>query len=182
MKATGKQMSKRRPARNPASAAALSESFHGRGVEEQIEVSEEVLEHDDLAALGVLLKIELKRGQVIEFSTDRGEETFLAANAEGSQLYCVGGDQSIELEPFDVDPTKEYIVLGHVKWVFYATDKQHLGRADKKTGPYKHKLGEESGHMPELIYDSLNQSLLFAGGRYYIPQDMDGGASSGIHD
>ncbi len=173
-------------------AKRFSEAFHGRGEQEIIDIVEEIETHSHLGTAGVLLKIELRAGQDIEFDTDDPNNlTYLCFSpklhklADGTkawtQAYIVGGDQRIDLREFDVDPTKELITLGTIGRVFYSTDKQHLGRADKISGPYKHKLGEESGRMPDLIYDRINRLLSCAGGAYFVPVDMDG-ASSGIHD
>lgn len=164
-------------------APGMSEAFHGRPVDELIEIRTKIVEHEHLAPAGLLLKIELTNGNDIEFETDYDDDlTYLCLNGEGTQMYVEGGDQSIDLEAFDVDPTKEHIMLGKVKRLFYSTDKQHLGKADKVHGPYKHKVGEESGDMPYLLYDRLSELLSFAGGSYYVPIDIKGKYSSGIHD
>jgi len=179
-KATGFRASKMNPS-EADTAQSLAEAFHGRPEEELIEIRRTVVEHEHLATAGVLLKIELTNGNDIIFDTDGDELTYLALNPEGSQMYIEGGDQSIDLDDFDVDATKDSIILGKVRRVYYSTDKQHLGKADRTAGPYKHKLGEESGDMPHLLYDRLNEALTFAGGSYYVPIDLDGN-SSGIHD
>jgi hypothetical protein len=174
-------------------ARRFTEAFHGRPEGEVIEIVDEIIEHSHLGTAGVLLTIEMVEGNNIEFETaDPSNLTYLCFSPKlkrlengqrgWTQAYISGGDQSIDLKQFDVDPTKEQITLGRVKRIFYSTDKQHLGREDRKAGPYKHKLGEESGRMPDLIYDRLNKLLSLSGGFYFVPVDMDGRTSSGIHD
>ena len=165
--------------RNPVKdAAALSEAFHGRPAESITEVVEELHEHSTLADLGRLLSVKLADGAVIKFDRD----TRLASNEAGTQLYVVGGDQSVDLSAFDVDPTKEAVILGQVKHLDYETAKFHLDEEDKKPGPYTHRLGEESGEMPFLGYDTMNARCSFLGGAYHIDFDMDGGYSAGIRN
>jgi hypothetical protein len=164
---------------NPADTAAdLAEAFHGRpSVAEELDVA--IHEHTHLAGLGVLDKITLRDGTHIEFDGD----TLLASNEAGTQLFIEGGDQSVDLADFpEVDGTKESVVLGQVKWIYYTADKHHLSKAERKPSAYKHRLGEESGDLPLLIYDTRNRLLGFAGGHYYVGRSMDGGYSEGVVD
>lgn len=165
--------------RNPAdAAAALSEAFHGRPAETVTEYVEELHEHSTLAELGDALSVKLADGTLIKFSGVK-----LASNEQGTQLFLVGGDQSVDLAAFPrVDQTKETVVLGKVKHLDYETAKFHLGKEDRKAGPYTHRLGEETGVMPYLMYDTVNERLSFAGGAYHIDIDMDGKYSAGIRD
>jgi hypothetical protein len=178
-KAETDKAGRKRKSRNPVeSAAALSEAFHGRPAEKVTEYEETVHEHSVLTGLGRLLSVELKGGTKIEF----GPDTQLASNEAGTQLYAVGGDQEIDLDGFDVDPEKESVCLGQVKRIDYKTAKFHLGKTDKTPGPYTHKLGEESGKLPLLCYDTVNRLVSFVGGSYRIDLDMDGKYSAGIRD
>ena len=174
---------KRRAARasNPyESAAELSEAFHGRPAEEVEYIDTPVHEHGTLSKLGRLYLIELKDGITkIEFDAD----TMLSSNEAGTHLFIDGGDQSVDLRMFpECDPTKEACGLGKAKYITYETAKFHLGKRDKKVGPYRHKFGDESGDLPELVYDPVNRLLAFVGGHYYIDRDMPGGYSAGIRD
>lgn len=164
---------------NPADTAAdLAEAFHGRpSVAEEIDVA--VHEHTHLAGLGTLDKIILKGGDYITFDGD----VILASNEAGTQLFIEGGDQSIGLADFpEVDDSKESVVLGRVQSIYYTADKHHLSKAERKPSAYKHRLGEESGDLPVLLYDTRNRLLSFAGGHYYVGRSMDGGHSEGIVD
>src|SRR5579872_2340992 len=99
--------------RNPVAAAArLSEAFHGRPAKSQTEYVEELRDHGVLAELGRLNEIVLRRPvRTIKFDA----ATRLASSEDGNQLFIVGGDQSVDLEAFDVDATKEKVCLGEVE-------------------------------------------------------------------
>lgn len=98
--------------------------------------------------------------------------TLLCANESGSQLYLVGGDQTIDLDALkfsEIEQAKELITIGECYFVSYLTQKDF----DKfETIVYEHELGEESGVLPTLIYDRLNQRLLLSGGEYHIERPM----------
>lgn len=160
-------------------AAALSEAFHGRPADSITEYTDTLHEHTVLTDLGRLLRINLDHGVKLKFPRTN---TRLASNETGTQLYTVGGDQSVDLDGFDVDETKESVVLGQVRKIVYSTAKYHLGEEDEEEGPYVHELGEETGHLPLLVYDTVNQQLSFVGGSYHIDIDMDGKYSAGIRD
>lgn len=165
---------------NPASEAQeLSEAFHGREAGEETEIVEDLHEHEYLTTLGELVELKLKGGVKLK----KFGGTLLASNEAGTQMYLRGGDQAVSLADFpEVDPTKELVTLGKLQKLVYVTDKQHLGREDRKRGPYEHELGEESGRLPDVVYDVVNAKLLFSGGSYHIDRDMDGGYSAGVRD
>ncbi len=170
---------KRRRHNSVQRAAQLSEAFHGRPAQSVKDYVEELKEHSTLADLGKLLCVKLWGGITIRFD----EDTRLASNEEGTQLFAVGGDQSIDLKLFpDVDATKESVVLGQIRDLEYETAKFHLGAEDRRKGPYVHRLGEEGGEMPLLCYDTVNELVSFVGGSYRIERDMDGKYSAGIRN
>jgi len=177
---------KRNP-RNPVDAAAeLSESWHGRPAERATDYNESFRYHGVLTDLGrlqeVMVLVTDRKGQLILFDA----KTRLASSENGKQLYVVGGDQSLDLGALGItgeEAEKDLIPIGEVHHLVYVTAKMHLGKADQKRGPYEHKLGEESGVMPILMYDRLNKACGFAGGVYNIdPTDYDGKHSAGIRD
>lgn len=151
---------------NPAEAAAeLSEAFHGRPPESATQIDEDLHYHGQLAGLGELEEIELEDGLTL----DGFQGAILASNEAGSQLFISGGDQQVSLRRFpNVDATKERVLLGRVARIVYVTAKYHLGKQDRKTGPYEHELGEESGELPYLEYDTVNARLSFVGGAYRV--------------
>lgn len=172
---------------NPeGAAAALSEAWHGRPAKTATDVIDKVHYHGVLTDLGRLKEITVmvteRKGQKIFFDA----QTRLASSENGKQLYVVGGDQSLDLKALGIDgeeAEKDCVVVGEVHSIVYVTAKQHLGKADKETGPYEHELGEDGGIMPILIYDTLNKQIGFAGGSYFIdPTDYDGSHSAGIRN
>lgn len=163
-----------RSRRNPVDAAERAyETFHGRRPDETIEVITELREHDTLAGIGKLewLEIESANGVgVVKLS--RFGESYLAMNEGMTQLYVEGGDQSVDLEEFDIDPDlgHETEILGIATRIAYFTTKDHLGR-DGGTAVYVHKFGEDGGEGPTVVYDVRNGLLYFAGGSYTIPAE-----------
>jgi len=166
------------------SAAELSEAWHGRPPKTATDIIERVHYHGVLTELGQLEEIKVmvttRKAQAIRFDDD----TFLCSSENGKQLYVVGGDQSLDLEALGIEgeeAEKDCVMVGEVYSLTYVTDKQHLGKADKQTGPYEHVMGEDGGVPPFLVYDRLNSSIGFAGGTYRIdPTDYDGSHSAGI--
>jgi hypothetical protein len=155
--------------RNPESSAAdLYESFHGKPSEEVLEIGEEIHYHENLAGLGVLTEIKVDcfsgYSAVLKFDKD----TQLCSNEEGTQLYIIGGDQSIDLKSLKFSPDeidKEQVAVGVITEITYNTEKSFH---KFKPTDYYHALGEESGHQPILTYDTRNQLLTIAGGAYKI--------------
>jgi hypothetical protein len=97
----------------------------------------------------------------------RQQKVQLCASADGAQLYAIGGNQdmSATLEEFEVDPTKDLIVLGSFLCVAYAAEKA----ADKFVpSDYYHCFAEEGGVQPLAQYDRLQKRIKFAGGTYTI--------------
>lgn len=173
---------------NPASdAAALYESWTGEPSTHETIVEETIYEHGHLTDLARLVAFKLRgvRGQ-LKFTDP---STRLCSSESGRQLYIRGGDQQIDLDDFNsatrrpVDPTKDSVVLGEIEYVYYSAKKPFLGGEHKRTGVYKHRLGEESGNRPVLIYDTRAGLLSISGGSYYIKRgDYDGKHSRGIVD
>jgi predicted nucleic-acid-binding Zn-ribbon protein len=170
---------------NPeSSAAALYEEFHGRAPGEVLEISYEEHEHETLTALGDLaqLKVLTPHGKdcvinVVETKSPkdlpdpsqlpRNERVVLASNEAGTQLYFIGGDQAVDVEAlgFKGDEVKEKMVLGVLHELTYQTEK---GFDNFQLTNYYHKLGEETGHEPVLLYDTVSQLLSVSGGEYRI--------------
>lgn len=173
---------------NPApAAAALYESWTGEPSTHETVVVDTIHAHAHLTDLARLVAFKLRgvRGQ-LKF-TDHS--TRLCSNETGTQLYIRGGDQAINLDDFNtvsnrrIDPTKDSVVLGEIEYLYYSARKPFLGKEHTKTGVYKHKLGEETGNRPVLLYDTRSALLSISGGSYYIkPGDYDGKHSRGIVD
>ena len=96
----------------------------------------------------------------------------LCSNEAGTQLYLIGGDQSLDLDELkfsDREREKELVTVGECFFVSYLTRKDF----DKHEEiVYEHELGEETGVVPTLVYDRLNKRLMLSGGEYHIEQPL----------
>ena len=169
----GRKLRARAQRGNPADAAAAKyEEFHGRPSEETVTVKREIHYHKHLAALGELKKLVVVSREGYKVPIDRFKGATLCENEKGTQLYVEGGDQSVGLDQFGIDPDEahEMEVLGDVLQVLYFTRKDHLGK-EGGIANYDHKFEEP---YPELQYDVRNEQLIFSGGRYVIlPEGVD---------
>lgn len=158
------------PRRNPSTDAdAMYESFHGQPPTETVEVVEELREHGHLATLGTLVELKLQsmagKDVSIEWTKDN---PYLASNEHGTQLYIVGGDQTVDLKALGMAGDKwerEHMVLGVCHEVTYRTRK---GFDKFRLVDYYHNLGEETGVQPMLAYDTVNDKLSIVGGQYEV--------------
>lgn len=101
----------------------------------------------------------------------------LTSNEKGTQLYLVGGDQSINLSDLNIkghEAEKESVVIGEVTHVVYRTSKDWQDGKSIEHSDYIHKMGEETGIRPTLRYDRLNKLLFIDGGAYRIEKPMMG--------
>lgn len=100
---------------------------------------------------------------------------YLTSNEEGTQLYIIGGDQSLDLPALGItghEAEKELITIGLIKNVCYHARKTFDGKTEEFD--YVHKLGEDGGELPTLIYDRINKQLKFSGGSYFIKRPLSG--------
>jgi hypothetical protein len=97
----------------------------------------------------------------------------LTSNESGTQLYFVGGDQSLDLDALKLsehEQSKELIVIGDCFFISYMTEKEFDGFEQIV---YEHSLSEDSGGpLPVLLYDRTNKRLQLAGGQYHIEQPL----------
>jgi hypothetical protein len=94
--------------------------------------------------------------------------TKLCSNEEGTQLYIVGGDQSLDLKAMGLTGDqidKDFVALGVIHELTYQTKKEFH---KFQLVDYYHELGEETGYQPILTYDTMNKSLSISGGEYRI--------------
>lgn len=163
---------------NPAGASAeVFEEFHGFAPSEVITVTKHVHHHEHLAAAGKLTHLDVwgVDGQGHHVSGFQG--AILAFNEAKNQLFVEGGDQSVELEDFGIDEPHELETLGRLTDIGYQTNKTHLG-AEGGEAVYVHKFRSTNrngkhvvvkiARYPDLIYDVVNEQLLFSGGSYEI--------------
>lgn len=164
-------MKRKTPARRKnrdtaATAAALSEQFHGRPVRKVREIVETFEEPSELADLGRLVELQLLEGKHVRPLQFRAGVR-VGATPDGGQLYFVGGDQEIDLEELGLKRwlPKDHVTLGHVVKIAYFTSKVFH---DFEPSTYEHEFGEERGIMPQLHYDVRNKKLYLTGGSYQV--------------
>lgn len=155
------------------SAESLSKEFHGREPLETEEIQEAYKYPTSLTKLGKLTQIEVTEDGEYVTPIDFGKPLpDLCCSPDAKQMYVIGGNQFLsdeDLEEFGVeDCSKQYLELGLMYTLSYITDKHHLSDSDGKSSEYIHQLGEESGDMPMVVYDSLNKKLMFVGGSYKV--------------
>jgi hypothetical protein len=172
---------------NPAQESAERfQEFHGYPSEETIKVTEEVHFHRHLAAAGELeyIVIDTPDGKyrvTVKFDS----EVILAFNEKRNQLFAKGGDQSVNLRDFGINPkdAHELETLGKATRIGYFATKKHLGK-DGGTATYDHKFrmtNENGRHVtvriakyPDVIYRVRDKHLEFSGGSYKIlPEGID---------
>lgn len=174
--------------KNPVDREAqVYREFHGRDPEEVITISEKIHVHDKLSGVGVLefLVIDAVDGKSsVKLSGFKG--ALLAQDKEKRQLFIEGGDQSVNLNDFGIDPRKrhEQEVLGVATQIAYETRKDHLGEAGGagERAVHVHPFGSKHGidvsdprrksgsRLPIVLYDTRNRKLAFAGGGYDLPE------------
>lgn len=174
----GEVAGKRRSKKNPSefqSAVDASEDFHGTEAHELIDVKTRIFEHDALADLGELISMDIRsiNGGTVHLKNFAGARLAQSPKGYPCQLYIEGGDQEVDLAEFDITEPHEKEVLGDLRKIKYYTIKHHLGK-DGGEANYVHKLGENGGRLPEVIYDVLNKQLSIVGGDYTIlPEGID---------
>ncbi len=157
--------------RNYAGAADLYKQFHGKESEfvTEYEVFEEdpFHNHPELGQLGKLVSLTVKPaiGDKYKIEWDEKEAPDLCGEPNGKQLYIVGGNQTLGSNIAEGDANKELLDLGECRQVEYFTRK---GFDNFQAVTYYHKLGEETGETPRLLYDRKRKRLFFAGGAYRI--------------
>ncbi len=179
----------RKTKKNPsgyAAAAQASEEFHGTPPHEEFNIVTKIFEHDHLGDIGELVKLEVipvHGGGVIDLTKFKGARLAQSPKGSKGQLYIEGGNQSVDLDAFEISEPHELEVLGKLKYVTYYTVKHHLGR-DGGEANYRHKLndgdswlirrGTNSKNRPTVVYDVNNKLLSIAGGEYKIlPEGID---------
>lgn len=179
-----KNSTKRKPSEY-AAAAAASEAFHGTPAHEEFNIVTEVFEFDNLGDCGELLKLEvipIHGGSGITLTKFDGARLGQSPKGFPDQLYIEGGDQSVDLDEFEISRPHALEVLGKLKFITYYTVKYHLGK-DGGDANYRHKFadnppmirrGTNPKNRPTIIYDTMNNLISLAGGEYQIlPEGID---------
>jgi hypothetical protein len=155
-----------------ASAAAMYSTFHGTPSTETLRYTEVEEYEDDLATLGEMVSIKLetpgRKSKEMELGFD-GCHVLLACNPAGTQLYLVGGDQSVELADLGIKgnaASKVSVNLGTAVEITYRTQKAF---DQFQAIEYFHQTSEETKDIyPVIVYDTANQSLKIVGGSYRV--------------
>jgi len=148
-------------------AIELYRQFHGEDPHGIISRNDDALARGDYVTLGELVELGCitESGEEIELGF---EGVKLASNFQGSQLYLVGGDQSLNLEELSklgVDVKRSPIVIGHVETVVYTTRKDF---DDFELADYEHEFGEEGGELPLALYDARLRHVHLIAGTYKV--------------
>lgn len=176
-------------------AKQLSNKWHGRDTEEELEEVETEVYRGNLALLADLEELQIateygKSPQDVkryyEIFFDPKDRPKLAGY--GNNLFIEGGYQKIPdsvlgdlVEPDELD--KDNIDLGEIYAIAYVADKHHLEGSSGKKESYLHRFMEYKpdpdsddieypvGKMPRLVYDQLNEKLKIVGGTFKV-QDV----------
>jgi hypothetical protein len=147
--------------------AKLYTTFHGKEPKEVLEFQQDIIRRKDYAALGKLMELQLPEIRTaIDFAADN---VILASNADGTQLYLIGGNQNIDaLLKKTADDSKDFLDLGALAKIIYRTRKD-FDRFDEID--YVHAMGEGGHERPTVMYDKLNHQLYIAGGEYQVKRE-----------
>ncbi len=162
-----KSTRRRRKNQSGNGAAKLYTAFHGKEPKEVLEFQQDIIRRKDYAALGKLMEMQLPEIRTaIDFAADN---VILAANADGTQLYLIGGNQNIDaLLKKTADDSKDFLDLGELSKIIYRTRKD-FDRFEEID--YVHKMGENGHEKPSVMYDRLNHQLYIAGGEYQVKRE-----------
>ena len=185
--ATVRKLAKQNPLSNDeAQAIEIAEQFHGRPVDQMIEVEEEEKYTEYGGGFGCLQRLDIlmedgRNYQSITFECEpEGHDNILVtSDPKGKNIEFVGGDQCFDWRQVEGagESEKHLVLVGPVCEIDYWADKWHLGgnESEKAGMTYFHKFGDEGGALPWLVYDTRNCKLLFVGGDYTIePEGITG--------
>lgn len=151
-------------------AARMYEDFHGEPAKRVTTYDEPEPRPQTLAQLGTLVELQVNRpgGRkwgVLDF---QGQGVQVGANAAGTQIYFVGGNQKVsrgQITDLRSDNSKELIDLGECMAIAYRARKAQVNGI---ASDYEHHFGEDTGVRPRLMYDRRGPEprLLLAGGQY----------------
>ncbi len=164
--------SRRNSGGEEARALQVFDEFHGEGARGRnvvIDLEIPIKSHHVLSGIGKLVQIKIATYHAPRVEVTLGfKGTYLAQDIKKTQLFIEGGNQGVNLADFNIKgQAHEREVLGEMTWVFYDTEKTHLGD-DGGDAIFKHKFGSVK---PLVIYDSRNKLLLLAGGGYDMPPE-----------
>lgn len=155
-------------------AAEMNEAFHGRPANKVVTVEQDEYDRPVLSDLGRLRELAVRIGThaarryagaktVLPFY---GTTTRVTCDPGGTNLYFVGGDQTLDLASVGLEDTgKDVVVIGTCTDIVYSTRKGFHGfeKVD-----YTHRFGEDGGTPPTLAYSTLNRRFILQGGSYTV--------------
>lgn len=171
--------------KNPETTATdMYKMFHGKDPDSTVTYISEEHEHAVLWGVGDLVQLTVvtlsgKEHVINVAKVPRGEQyadparmpmaerVVVAADEAGKQLYLVSGDQELDTSALGLtdDDLKDNTLIGVVTNMVYQTEKEfHKFELTN----YTHRLGEESGYQPVLVYHPQTPQMEIAGGRYRI--------------
>ena len=171
--------------RNPdAAAERMYELFHGKRAENTVEYETPEHKHlvlwcvGDLCCLHILTIYGEKKDLGVApipkgdkypdpSALPISERIVVAANEEGTQLYFESGDQSLDLKSLGMTKAdiRDNMTIGVLRGIVYQTRK---GFDEFELTNYTHKLGEETGMQPVLIYHPRSETMEVSGGQYRL--------------
>jgi hypothetical protein len=141
------------------------ESFHGKPPGRIREYTEQYRYPEHFAELGKLIELRFMLDDGSEGQLRGFGSTQVVSTPDGSNIYFIGGDQSIDIGAFDLSSDKDFVELGPCTYISYHTIK---GFHDFEPTTYWHQFGEEDDIYPGLVYDRLNKRLFLTSGNYRI--------------
>jgi hypothetical protein len=181
----GKKKRKGNPGGDPAAAQAYKE-FHGREADRISRFKSVHHFPKYTVALGDLIELQIRipkgrveGGRIVTLADFDG--AWLTRHPRLKQLYVEGGDQSLDLAEFGLDPrdARERVFLGELTRCVYFTRKDHLG-SEGGTANYHHRFGKneltlEKTELVQVSYHVPDEQLEFSGGTFEIPAEgIDG--------
>jgi hypothetical protein len=147
-------------------AAQQFERFHGKPPGKVIEYDEQMRYPEHFAELGKLIELRFYLDDANpNFALTRFGACQVVSTPDGSNIYFIGGDQSVDLAALNIASDKDLVELGPCTYISYHTIK---GFHDFEPTTYFHEFGEEDGIFPSLVYDRLNRRLFLTSGNYRI--------------
>lgn len=159
----------RRRNQEPGSLEAAEqqyERFHGKPPGKIVEYDMQYRYPEHFAELGRLVELRFFLDeQNPDFRLTRFGTCQVVSTPDGSNIYFIGGDQSVDLQALDISSDKDRVELGPCMYISYHTIK---GFHDFEPTTYWHEFGEEDGIVPQLVYDRLNKTLFLNSGNYRV--------------
>jgi hypothetical protein len=168
--------------RNPEElerAVELYQTFHGKDPHEVVQAQRSAAMRVTYVAIGPLYGLGIyvpgaaipspdhwwEYAGAVRFGRSKSDRVMLASNAEGLQLYAIGGDQdfsSVIRGTPGVDVSKDLVDVGECAFVVYFARKSV---DDFQSIEYMHTFHTP---RPSLAYDQVKKEIFFVGGKYRV--------------